>query len=264
MKKLIVVSVIMVGMLMGGFLAPLNAQSPGGDLKPTFLSPTPGLYVNGWPVFTVSYPKDWVVQSNVAAEVYRVGVPGQAAPPPVPALMIAASANATDISGSANALVGFTTMLGFKEIKVLSDKPAKLQDGTPAQETEIELIPPFPNAKKRNWFVLTTKKDGAWIQVTVVDEKGMIRDELKRIAYTLKVAQGTQEAVKLPPDVQAFIDKWNSDIDSHDVARIMSNYSDQFQYNGFNKAFFEGWYRNAPDSPVQLGVTLGDDNGHDF
>ena len=59
MKKLIVLSLLTVMLLGGGFLAPVHAQAPANDLKPTFISPTPtpGVYVNGWPAFTVSYPK---------------------------------------------------------------------------------------------------------------------------------------------------------------------------------------------------------------
>ena len=57
MKRLIIPSLIMaITLLAGGFLA--QAQTPAIDLKPTFLSSTPGLYVNGWPAFTVSYPKE--------------------------------------------------------------------------------------------------------------------------------------------------------------------------------------------------------------
>jgi len=58
MRKLIALSLLTVMLLAGGFLAPVHAQSPANDLKPTFISPTPGLYVNGWPAFTVSYPKE--------------------------------------------------------------------------------------------------------------------------------------------------------------------------------------------------------------
>jgi hypothetical protein len=61
MKKLIVLSLIMAGIvLMTGFSAPTKAQTPASDLKPTFINPTPmpGLFVNGWPPFTVSYPKE--------------------------------------------------------------------------------------------------------------------------------------------------------------------------------------------------------------
>ncbi len=103
--------------------------------------------------------------------------------------------------------------------------------------------------------MLATKKDDAWIWVNVYDDKGTIGDDLKRIVYSLKVAQGKQEPVKVPPDVQAFIDKWCSDIESHDADRIMTNYSDQYLGNGFNKAAVAQWYRTGPDSPIQLGIT---------
>jgi hypothetical protein len=60
MKRLIILPLLTIVLLGVGFLvAPAHAQVPPNDLKPTFLSPTPGLYVNGWPAFTVSYPKEW-------------------------------------------------------------------------------------------------------------------------------------------------------------------------------------------------------------
>jgi hypothetical protein len=61
MKKLIVTSIIMAGIvLIAGIAAPTEAQSPAPDDKPTFYKLTPGTYVNGWPRFTMTYPKDWV------------------------------------------------------------------------------------------------------------------------------------------------------------------------------------------------------------
>ena len=58
MKRLILVSLLMVFVLLtGNSFSLTHAQTPGTDLKPTFISPTPGLYVNGWPPFTVTYPK---------------------------------------------------------------------------------------------------------------------------------------------------------------------------------------------------------------
>jgi len=47
MKKLIVLAMIMAVMV--SLTALVHAQAPANDLKPTFISPTPGLYVNGWP-----------------------------------------------------------------------------------------------------------------------------------------------------------------------------------------------------------------------
>ena len=82
MKKLIVLSLITaVMLLMAGFSAPAHAQSPANDLKPTFISPTPGLYVNGWPAFTVSYPKEWVeVPAPAPGNVFRPGCPDRIYP----------------------------------------------------------------------------------------------------------------------------------------------------------------------------------------
>ena len=60
MKKLIVLAMTMAVMVL--MAAPAHAQSPPNDLKPTFISPTPGVYVNRWPPFTVSCLKGWVKQ----------------------------------------------------------------------------------------------------------------------------------------------------------------------------------------------------------
>jgi hypothetical protein len=75
MKKLILLSLITAGMVLltGGFSTSTHAQSPANDLKPTFISPTPGLYVNGWPAFTVSYPKEWEEVPPMPGDLYRAG-----------------------------------------------------------------------------------------------------------------------------------------------------------------------------------------------
>jgi hypothetical protein len=157
------------------------------------------------------------------------------------------------LGGAANILVEFLGQQGYKDMKVLYDKPSQLQDGSPAREAEIEWV--MPGWPKANSFMLATKKDDIWIMLTVSDMKGMIGADLKSVAYSLKVPRGKQEPVKVPPDVQAFLDKWNSDIDSHDVDRIMSNLSDHFRQSGSDKKAVEGWFRTGLDSPVQLGIT---------
>jgi hypothetical protein len=253
MKKLVVVSLIMAGVvLMGAVPTATQAQGPGTDLKPTFLSPTPGTYVNGWPPFTVSYPKEWVEQPLMQGMVLHVAALRPSLPPS-PGLVVSAFPNPGDISGSAGMLAGFFGQMGRKDVKVLYDKPSKLQDGTPAQEAEIERVP--PNGPKSNTFLLATQKDGIWIWVSVDHDQGMTGDNLKRIAYSLKVPQGKQEPVKLPPDVREFLDKFCKDMDSGDVGRVMTNYSDRYVYNGMKKGDQELWYRYSPFSPITAGVT---------
>ena len=85
MKKLIVVLLITAVMsLVGSFSTLTQAQSPASQVKPTFLAPTPGIYVHGWPAFTVSYPKDWVEQPLRLGEVFRVAAPDSKTFPRVP------------------------------------------------------------------------------------------------------------------------------------------------------------------------------------
>ena len=59
MKRLIVISVIVtIILLIGVFFTLVHAQSSATDEKPTFYHLVPGTYVNGWPRFTIHYPKE--------------------------------------------------------------------------------------------------------------------------------------------------------------------------------------------------------------
>jgi hypothetical protein len=70
MKKWLVLSMLCVvlAVVWGGQVC-AQAQS---DLK-AMLNAAPGLYVNAWPGFTVSYPKEWVVQPLQGTPEFRVG-----------------------------------------------------------------------------------------------------------------------------------------------------------------------------------------------
>ena len=77
MKKLIVLSLIMAVMfLTGGSGAPARAQDPANADKPTFYHLVPGTYVNGWPRFTITYPKDWVEGRLLPRRSFAQGFPG--------------------------------------------------------------------------------------------------------------------------------------------------------------------------------------------
>ena len=52
-----------------------------------------------------------------------------------------------------------------------------------------------------------------------------IEEDLKAIAYSLEFQPGKDEPVKVPPDVQEFLDKNDSDLVSHDLAKVMTHYS---------------------------------------
>jgi hypothetical protein len=68
---------------------------------------------------------------------------------------------------------------------------------------------------------------------------------------------GREEPVKVPPDVQAFLDMYCVDHMSHDVGAIMAHFSDRFRHSGLNKAFYEQGFRKAPVPPqVSLEPTV--------
>jgi hypothetical protein len=242
MKKPIIVSVIMalIILLAGSFFAPGHAQDPGKEEKPTFYRLIPGVYVNGYPRFTIHYPKDWVERTPFPQETFRASAPG---PVPYPALVVAPFAALPSFPFSlevfadslAKALRATAT-----DLTVLSDKPSRFRDGTPAREVELQGI---RNDKPYNVMGLVAKKGGFWVNMAVESQNGKIGEDLKAILYSVECEPGKDEPVKLPPDVQEFFDNVNHDIVSHDVAKVMSHYSDRFLNSGNRKGEVERFWR---------------------
>jgi hypothetical protein len=254
MKKLIILAMIMVVLLGGGFPAPAQAQTPANDLKPTFISPTPGLYVSGWPPFTVSYPKEWVEVPLVGpGGAFTAGLPRPDLPTGyhLPSLYVSFRPFPPPLEDWAKTMMPIYLQIGT-DIKILSDKPSQLKDGTPAREAEVEFV--YKNGIKLNDFVLVTKKESVYFVIHVSDDKGRIGEDLKRIAYSLTFLQGGEEPVNVPLDVRAFLDMYCADIVSHDVKAIMVHFSDRFLHDGGSKAFAEQMFRNGPFSSVQQDV----------
>jgi hypothetical protein len=77
MKRLIVLSLITAGIaLTTGLSTPAYAQAPTPSDTPTFYRLVPGTYVNGWPRFTITYPKEWVEIPRRTDEIFAASVPG--------------------------------------------------------------------------------------------------------------------------------------------------------------------------------------------
>ena len=53
--------------------------------------------------------------------------------------------------------------------------------------------------------------------------------------------------MQVPPDVQEFIDKFCADPVSHDLAKVVSNYSDRFLNSGVKKQEMERYWRQTTD-----------------
>jgi hypothetical protein len=255
MKRLVAVSLIMAGMvLMAGFSTSTHAQTPTNDLKPTFISPTPGLYVNGWPAFTVSYPKDWEEMLGGPFAVFYAGRTRPDLPPGthLPSVIIIVVPSVLPLEDWPKIFMSMIVAT-YTDIKVLSDKPSQLKDGTPSRETVGEGV--TKDGRKENSFSVMTKKDVTWVDVTVTDDKGMISEDLKRTARSLTFLQGREEPVNVPPDVRAFFDMWCTDVVSHDLKAVMAHFSDRFRHSGASKAYLEQSWRNYPLSPVRQSLT---------
>jgi hypothetical protein len=254
MKRLIVLAIIMAVMVLVAAL--VHAQSPANELKPTFISPTPGLFVNGWPAFTVSYPKGLVeMPLPPGAVFFAAGTRPDLPPSPVFAVLVITSV--LPLEDWAKFFMPVWINI-WTDIKVLSDKPSRLKDGTPAREVEFEFVlkidpsmRSIESGRKENGLLLATKKDTSWVAITVDTDEGKLDEDLKRIAYSLTFQPDREKPVQVPPDVRAFLDMHCTDNVSGDIKLIMEHFSDRFRHSGVSKAILEQWFRNDPLSPVR-------------
>jgi hypothetical protein len=258
MKKLIwILLVTMSALLLSGYFFSSQAQKASADSqgvtktslakeenKTTFPKSTPGLYVSGWPSFTLAYPSDWTELTPEAGQVFRVGAPE---PIPLPSLTISVFSSLLPLDQSTKMIVPAFGRIG-EDVRVMYEKPSQLKDGVPAYEAELEWVPNL--GPKLNTLLLTTRKDDVWIVITVSDKKGTIGEDLKGIANSLKIKPGKEELLKVPADIQEFLNKFSSDVIDHDIEKVMHHYSDQFLNYGRNKQAVEDYLGNAI-----LGIT---------
>ncbi len=264
MKRLIIISVLMALTLVGGGIGALShGQSPAPDLKPTFISPTRGLYVSGWPPFTVSYPEEWVEVPPLPGEVYRAERTRPDIPPGLrtPVIAVGILPNRLPLEEWAKAIPPIWKRMSA-DYRVLYDRPSLLKDGTPAREVEIEFVPTkdpalssLKSVPKRNIFYLMTKKESTLVFVGFIDDRGEIGKDLKEYAYSLTFNHGGEGPAQVPADVREFLAMYCVDLVSGDISTIMTHWSDRFFHWGVKKAFFEGWFRNDPNAPTRNGIT---------
>jgi len=265
MKRLIAASVLTALVLStGGFLTLTHGQTPANELKPTFISPTPGLYVNGWPPFTVSYPKEWAVLRENPGDFFRVGGTRPGLPPEAHMPQLGIGIGVTPLPLEDWTKLFMPSLQQFlTDIKVLSDKPFRLKDGTPAREIEVEGLPVYNPVRgkvtdepKIVLYYLLTNRSITWVWVRIVEVKAMFEEDLKKHAYSLTFLPGREEPVEVPPDVRAFLEMFCTDMMSRDITSIMGHFSDGYLQSGGNKASQERDYRAHPEMFPPPGVTL--------
>jgi hypothetical protein len=226
--------------LAGSFFTPAQSQDPAKEEKPTFYRLIPGVYVNGWPRFTVTYPKDWVEVTPMPQEAFRAVSPGGTGDVfvvvvgPFPALF------GQPLDKAADVFSGFFKVISVKDLTVVTDRPSRLSSGTPAREVELRGIMsglPF------NWSGLCVEHGDLWISAQVSSQSGKIGEYLKAILYSLQYEPSKDEPVKVPPDVQELLDSYRNAILSHDLAKVMTHYSDRFLSSGMRKGGMELFLR---------------------
>ena len=141
------------------------------------------------------------------------------------------------------------------DVTVVTDKPSHLPDGTPAREIELHYS---INGIPKNWLCLATKKgDDVIVHVEVASLSGKVGDDLRAIPYSLHFQPEKDVVIKVPPDVQEFFDKANNDLVSHDLAKVMTHYSDRYLNSGKKKREIERKWGFMIDrfTTSEIGVT---------
>jgi hypothetical protein len=260
MRKSIVLSVATAFLLLAGTSSiSSSAQDTGSDQTPTFYRLVPGTYVNGYPRFTVHYPKEWIERFPNPQEVFRAGalapngflfVFAPVAPPttlPLPQL-----------DKMADYLVPFFRRIST-DVTVLYDRPSRLRDGTPAREFEMRYV---MNGAPFNNFSLTaqTKKSGLYLNMGLTGPmpNGTIAEDLKAILYSIECDPDKDKPVTVPPDVQELLDRTSSAYVAHDFAQAMTNYSDSYLNSGRTKREREQFYREVFSSITSFEFTITD------
>ena len=251
-KKLIIVFVmIALILLVGSVFTTVYAQDAAKDDTPTFYHLTPGTYVNGWPRFTVHYPKDWVQALAMTQEVFRAVPPGNTGD----VFAILVYANRQPLDKVVDAVAGYFKGAGVKDLTVVKDKPTQLSNGTPAREVEIRGI---WNGSPFSFACLCVKHGDLWIQPEVSSQSARIGEHLAAILYSLQYKPSKDEPVKVPADVQEFLDGQCRDLLSHDLAKVMTRFSDKFLNLGVRKGEVERTVRSWIGSVTSCEVRVTD------
>jgi hypothetical protein len=254
MNKPFVLSVMTaVILLVGSVFTPVFAQSPTSSDAPTFYRPIPGTYVNGWPRFTIHYPKDWVERRvNFGGVVFGAKAPE---PEPFRLFSIVITTDPAPLDKWADLFVRFQRTNGATDVVIVTDKPSKLRDGTPAREVELQMV---VNGTPVRVVGLATKKGGEFIATGCGSSSGKIEEYQKAILYSIEFQPDKDEPVKVPPDVLEFLDRFRDAYLAHDLAQVMTCYSDRFLTSGQRKGEMERFIRLYIGSVTSYEVTITD------
>jgi hypothetical protein len=141
---------------------------------------------------------------------------------------------------AADVIAGVIKVISGKDVTVVTNRPSRLSNGIPAREIELRGI---MNDLLFNLFSLGVEHGDVWIMPAVSSQSGRIEDHLRAIVYSLQYEPSKDEPVKVPPDVQEFLDRHCNDLISHDLAKFMTHYSDRYLNSGTRKGEMERFFR---------------------
>ncbi len=220
----------------GSVLAPCSAQTPATDDTPAFYRLVPGTYVNGWPRFTVTYPKDWVEALGVTFQAFRAKPLGKTGD----AFNVALAGPGT-LDKAVEDAASLLRMGAMKDVTIVRDKPTQLSNGVPAREGEIRGI---RNGLPFSWACLAVKHGDVVIFLSV-ESRGDRIEDLKTILHSLRYELHKDKPVKVPPDVQEFLDSLSSAWVARDLPKVMYHYSDRYLNSGIRKGEMERYWRQG-------------------
>jgi hypothetical protein len=250
MRKSIVLSVVAAFLLVAGtFSIPSSAQDASKDQTPTFYRLVPGTYVNPWPRFTVTYPKEWVEMKNWPAASFRAGVPAEY----TGTLEVYSYHIPLPLERTVDLMVALQKPY-IKDLTIVVDKPSRLRDGSPAREMDLKGL--AAGGVTQRWLGVATQRGAVRVQINVFTLTGFIGEDLRAIPYTIAFEPEKDKPVTVPHDVREFLDEWCRDHVSHDVPAIMSHYSERYLHSGVRKPDAESlwWYLTPPNPQSPLGT----------
>jgi len=162
--------------------APGSPLTKTGEEIPFPTKSVLGLYVNTSPAFSVSYPSQWLEKAPASQLGYVFRAETSEGFPSFNILLI--KDIPMPLEDSTKLYISRISMIG-KDVKLISDKETKLEDGNTAKEAEIEWI--NETGKKLNTLSLTVKKEDNWITIILTNDKGRIDEDLRKIAYSLRI-----------------------------------------------------------------------------
>lgn len=173
----------------------------------------------GWPAFSFAYPGDWkVALQPTQGQVYRVEAPGG-----LPDATATVNANMTaPVKLFSRSVLPSLSELG-SEFDIVHDQAVTLDDGIQGWETLMNWV--LKSGKPLSTLFVTVQKDNMWITVSVSADKGAMTEELKQIAYSLKVDPREQPPVEVPADVKQFFTDLSQAIVNHDLEKVLTFYS---------------------------------------